>query len=163
AGASQYRLFYYDYSGNLLWHYEYPGYVNDVSISGNGSVVAALLAPDRAAPNHMTLFDTGGRKRWDFQAKGKDPYLYRVGMSSDGNYLAANAGGTIYFFNQWGNATIIKPTAAPVAAILLPVNNQTTPRAPTTYASQPAPLPAIMPIAALGICVCASLLIRRIR
>ena len=160
AGASQYRLFYYDYSGNLLWHYEYPGYVNDVSISGNGSVVAALLAPDRAAPNHMTLFDTGGRILWDFQLEGKDPYLYRVGMSSDGNYLAANAGGTIYFFNQWGNATIIKPTAAPGAAILLPVNNQTTPRAPTTYASQPAPLPDALVILAIG-CVSIVCTIRR--
>ena len=149
AGASQYRLFYYDHSGNLLWNYEYPGYVNDVAVSGNGMVVAALFAPDRLAPNHMTLFDAGGRKLWDYQIGGNDRYLHRAGVSSDGNYLAANAGGTIYFFNRWGNATIIKTEADPVAAVFLPVDNQTL-RTPATYTSQPAPLPATLVILAIG-------------
>jgi hypothetical protein len=147
AGASQYRLFYYDHSGNLLWNYEYPGYVNDVAVSGNGMVIAALFAPDRLAPNHMTLFDTGGRKLWNYQIGGNDHYLHRVGVSSDGNYLAANAGGTIYFFNRWGNATIIdEPELSEVSGDSPGFTD--TALIPST--TKPSPLPALFAIIAIG-------------
>lgn len=139
AGSSQYRLLYYDHSGNLLWHIEYPGYVNDVAVSGNGSVVAALFAPDRAVPNHVALFDADGRKLWDYQAGEKDPYLHRVVMSSDGNYLAANAGGILYFFNRWGNATIIDEPSLSVVSGDSPAPAVTA-RIPST--PKPSSLPA---------------------
>ncbi len=161
AGSSQYRLLYYDHSGNLLWHIEYPGYVNDVAVSGNGSVVAALFAPERAVPNHVALFDAGGRKLWDYQAGEKDPYLHRVVMSSDGNYLAANAGGTIYFFNRWGNATIIKPVTTLVPPIPVPVDSHTIDE-PSQSPSRSVPLPAIISGAALVISAGAATLFRRL-
>jgi len=161
AGASQYRLYYYDHSGNLLWNYEYPGYVNDVAVSGNGSVVAALFAPDRAAPNHVALFDAGGQKLWDYQSGEKDLYLHRVVMSSDGNYLAANAGGTLYFFNRWGNATIIIPVTTLVPPMPVSVDSHTH-EEPSQSPSRPVPLPAITSVAALCICAGAAIFFRRL-
>nr|WP_320161181.1 DUF5711 family protein [uncultured Methanoregula sp.] len=149
AGASQYRLLYYDKEGNRLWYYEYPGYVNDVAISGDGSVVAALFAPDRAAPNQIALFDAGGRKLWSYSVEEKNLYLYRVEMSSDGNYIGAGAGGTLYFFNRGGNSTIIKPMAIPVTTKKLPEDNSTY-EVPSSSPARPAPVPAVFPIIAVG-------------
>jgi hypothetical protein len=109
----------------------------------------------------MTLFDAGGRKLWDFQAEGKDHYLYRVVMSSDGNYLAANAGGTIYFFNRWGNATINKPVTPLLPPIPVPGDSHTN-EEPSQSASRSVPLPTIISVAALVICAGAAIFFRRL-
>ncbi|MFA4860064.1 WD40 repeat domain-containing protein [Methanoregula sp.] len=149
AGASQYRLHYYDKEGNRLWYYEYPGYVNDVALSGDGLVVAASFSPDRAAPNQIVLFDAEGRKLWGYFVEEKNIFLHRVEMSSDGNYIGADAGGTLYFFNRWGNATIIQPMAIPVTTKNLPADNSTK-GVSSSFPSRPAPVPAVFPIIATG-------------
>jgi WD40 repeat protein len=153
AAGSQYYVRLFNRTGSLLWKYEYDGFVHDVGISDDGKFIVA------GASRGVYVFDQKGRVLWSYATPNAVRHL---SMANDGEYFVAGTSDTTYFFNRWGNATIASPVVTPISVINPPADNHTY-EAPSPSASRPAPLPAIMLVAALVICAGALLLIRRIR
>lgn len=80
-----------DGEGNLLWKTTAGSYVNDVSISPEGSYIGV-------AADKIYLFDSDGNLIWT----ERTGYIYRsVALSSNGTYIAVSCdNGAIFTFNQ---------------------------------------------------------------
>ena len=80
----------------LLWSYETGDEVRSVSISSDGSDIAAGSADDK-----VYLFDREGNLLWSYETGIS---VESVSISSDGSYIAAGSlGKKVYLFERAGN------------------------------------------------------------
>ena len=150
--SSQYRLLFYDKSGNLLWQKEHSGYVHSVSVTGDGRKIVAVFDPGL-----LMLLNYDGSKIWDYRLPETLPAISRAVISQNGRFIAMNEGGRLYFFNEWGNGTIIKgdeptDTTKPTP---LPDYSQ------TRTTPKPSPLPELISLIALAISGITGICLRR--
>lgn len=141
SAGSQYYVRYFNRTGALLWdYYDDEGWVNAVSISGNGNFVFA------GASKKIVLLDKTGALLWQYTTPSD---VISVSSSRDGYYFTAGTKDKVYFFNRWGNATIIGPVVT-----LLPSMNQSAnnlnPVGPVPNTTLPAPLALTSVIFAIG-------------
>ena len=87
----------FDRQGNLLWSYETGCYVESVSISSDGSYIAAGSGDDK-----VYMFDRQGNLLWNYKT-GRS--VYSVSISSDGSCIAAESfkDDKVYLFDRAGN------------------------------------------------------------
>ncbi|OPY38306.1 MAG: PQQ enzyme repeat protein [Methanoregula sp. PtaU1.Bin051] len=143
SAGSQYYVRFFNRTGALLWdYYDDKGWVNAISISGDGNFVLA------GSSNKLLLFKKTGELLWQYPTPSD---VMSVISSRDGNYFAAGTKDHVYFFNRWGNTTIIEEPKNADAEVSRtePTRNQRD----TTPATQLASLPAVIPILTIG-CLC---------
>jgi WD40 repeat protein len=76
----------------LLWSYETGGNVWDVSVSADGSYIAA-----GSYDKKVYFFNREGRLLWSYET---GDYVESVSVSADGSYIAAGSDDrNVYFFN----------------------------------------------------------------
>ena len=79
----------------FLWSYETDGGVYSVTISSDGSYIAA------GSDYKVYLFDREGNLLWSYKTGG---WVVSVAISSDGSYIAAGSeDGKVYLFDREGN------------------------------------------------------------
>jgi parallel beta-helix repeat protein len=80
----------------LLWKYKTGGSVYGVSVSCDGSYIAAT-----SFDGYVYFFNRSGNLLWKYKREFR--WNEGVSVSCDGNYIAAGSGGAVYFFNRSGN------------------------------------------------------------
>jgi hypothetical protein len=127
----------------IILEKEHSGYVQDVSISANGSNVAAVFVP-----GNLRLYNHEGKKFWDYQLSKTPPARSNVVLSDNGRFVAVNEGGYLNYFNEWGNATVI------IDEVILNTTISTKELSDVSSHSTPAssPLSVFFVIAALLLC-----------
>jgi len=81
-----------------LWSYEVDDWVKRVSLSSDGSYVAAIFQKSGTTENKVCLLNKEGTLLWSYEIED----VRSVSISSDGNYLAANSPNNIWLFNKEG-------------------------------------------------------------
>ncbi len=96
AGGSNYNVYLFDRKGGEFSWMHNPGYwVSSVSLSSNGSHLAAGSFDDR-----IYLFNLTGAKLWDYQVKDD---VYAVEIAPDSSFIAAGSwDDSIYALNMSG-------------------------------------------------------------
>lgn len=95
-------------SYELLWRYEAGDRVTSISMSSDGSYVAAgfewtskVRFNTSFGENRVYLFDRSGNILWDYKTEGT---VSSVSLSSDGSYVAVGSlDGYVYLFDPSGN------------------------------------------------------------
>jgi len=140
SAGSQYYVRLFNRSGALLWnYYDDKGWVNAVSLPEGGNFVLA------GSSNKLLLFDKTGALLWHYTTPSD---VMSVISSRDGNYFAAGTKDHVYFFNRWGNTTIIEEPKNADAGMSKTESTKDQPNATLTI--QPAPLSGILPIIAIS-------------
>lgn len=139
--GSQHFARFFNNTGSLLWkYYNEDGWANAVAISGNGDFILIGFS------EKLLLFDRNGTQLWQYRAPSA---IVSVSASKDGKYFAASTKNRVFFFNRWGNSTIIDSTDVDLRyGVSLPGITTNTSSPPTTAAA----LPGVVTIGALGIC-----------
>ncbi len=140
AAGSQFYARLFNRTGSLMWRYEYDGFVHDVGISEDGKLIIA------GASGGLYAFDQQGNILWNYPTPKA---IRHVSMAKSGEYFAAGTADTVYFFNRGGTTKIIEiPTAEQsISPDIVSVNISS----PATAPTRSAPLPFMIPLAALGI------------
>jgi len=91
----------------LLWSYEAGDGVTSISMSSDGSYVAAgfgwtskVRFNTSFGENRVYLFDRTGNILWDYKTEGT---VSSVSLSSDGSYVAVGSLDNVYLFDPSGN------------------------------------------------------------
>ncbi len=87
AGSSDFNLYAFDKTGEVLWQYELFGAVNDISLTPNAD---RIVATSFVTPNGTVyLFDSKGRLIWK---KTLEAPAWGADISSDGETIALSLG-----------------------------------------------------------------------
>ncbi|MCZ7358364.1 MAG: hypothetical protein O8C66_04160 [Candidatus Methanoperedens sp.] len=100
--GTQNNLKLFDINGKLLCKYMRQGFVQCISISSDGSFIAAVfnLGGEECDKNKIFLFDRQGTSLWDYDIISLKETV--VSIPSDGSFVAVISGNDIYLFDRQG-------------------------------------------------------------
>jgi WD40 repeat protein len=95
AGGSNYNVYLLNQKGEFSWMHNPAYWISSVSLTNNGSYLAAGSFDDK-----IYLFNSTGTKLWDYQTKDD---VYSVAISPDVSFIAAGSwDDTLYALNMEG-------------------------------------------------------------
>lgn len=106
------KIHFINREGKLLWSYKVNDRVEKVSVSSEGSYIAA------SSGSKVYFFNREGKLLWDSQTNNS---VSAISVSSNGSYTAVGSGNEIYLFNRdgkllWNNRTIGSVSAISVSS-----------------------------------------------
>ena len=127
AGGDDYRVYFFDKSGNLLWYYWVYDYVSSVDISADGKYIVVGCEDEYTYDEYdytIYLFDKNGNLLWGYKTKDS---VNVVKITPDGEYIiAGDDSGYYYFFNK--NGELIwkynTGTSSDIASVAISSNGQ---------------------------------------
>jgi WD40 repeat protein len=96
AGGSNYNVYLLNQKGEFSWMHNPAYWISSVSLTSNGSYLAAGSFDDK-----IYLFNSTGTKLWDYKTKDD---VYSVAISPDASFIAAGSwDDTLYVLNMEGD------------------------------------------------------------